>query len=171
MTSRHERKIPGFESRVGRLALLAPVCALVFATALAAPIAVDQDGLSLNAAQAGKGGNGNGRGGGNGNGNGPDGAPGQTKDKGGPASGGADPEASIGAEGSIGGSIDGGTELTNAVTPLIAEDLPPATVEVIREIAGLPEQSGLSEEEEMDAIRNGWGSWRTADGPADRAIQ
>lgn len=167
MTNRHERKIPDFGSRAGRLALLAPVCALVFAAALAAPIAVNQDGLTLQTAQAEKGGNGKG----GGNGNGPDGAPGQNKSKGGPDGGSADPEASIGADGFTDGVANGGAEPADAAVPLIAEDLPPATVEVIREIAGLPEQSGLSEEEEMDAIRNGWGSWRTADGPADRAIQ
>lgn len=157
MTSHQNRKMRDIR-------FLVPVSALVFAALLAAPVGIDRDGLTLNPAQAEKGGNG--KGGGNGNGNGRDGAPGQAKNKDG-ADSGADPEASIGAE----GSADGGSRFAETEIPMIAEDLPPASVEVIREIAGLPEQSGLSEEEEMDAIRNGWGSWRTADGPAGRAIQ
>jgi len=46
----------------------------------------------------------------------------------------------------------------------IAED-GPATTNVIKEIAGLAGDAELSEEEELEAIRNGWGTWRTADGP------
>lgn len=47
----------------------------------------------------------------------------------------------------------------------LPSDTPPANITVIKELAGLPENSALSEEEEMEAIRNGWGTWRTADGP------
>lgn len=158
-------KTPTQEARAASLTFLAPICALAFAAAMVAPVGIDHGMLTMNSAQAEKGGNGNGNGPGNGNGNGPDSAPGKNKDGGGP--GGGEPEASIGAE----GDVSGGPEITAADMPLIAEDLPPANVEVIREIAGLPEQSGLSEEEELDAIRNGWGSWRTADAPAGTAIQ
>ncbi len=49
-------------------------------------------------------------------------------------------------------------------TEAIADDQP-ATTNVIRELSGLPQESELSDEEEREAIRNGWGTWRTADGP------
>ncbi len=41
----------------------------------------------------------------------------------------------------------------------------PATTNVIRELSGLPADAELSDEEEREAIRSGWGTWRTADGP------
>lgn len=41
----------------------------------------------------------------------------------------------------------------------------PATTSVIRELSGLPADAELSDEEEREAIRSGWGTWRTADGP------
>jgi hypothetical protein len=47
----------------------------------------------------------------------------------------------------------------------IAEDAEPATHKVIKELAGLPDKSALSDQEESEAIRSGWGTWRTADGP------
>jgi hypothetical protein len=46
----------------------------------------------------------------------------------------------------------------------VAED-GPGNTNVINEIAGLAGEAELSEEEELEAIRNGWGTWRTADGP------
>ena len=41
----------------------------------------------------------------------------------------------------------------------------PSTQRVIKEIGGVPREAELSSEEELEAIRNGWGTWRTADGP------
>jgi hypothetical protein len=49
--------------------------------------------------------------------------------------------------------------------PLLPGDANAGKNQVIRELAGLPEDSALSEEEELEAIRSGWGTWRTADGP------
>lgn len=46
----------------------------------------------------------------------------------------------------------------------IAEE-EPANANVIREIGDLAGNEELSEEEEREAIQNGWGTWRTADGP------
>lgn len=149
------------ESRAPGFALLAPVCVLAFVATMVAPVGFNHGMLTVSSAQAEKGGNGKG------NGRGQDSAPGQNKGKDG-SDGGADPEASIGAEG---GDLGGGSEIIAADMALIAEDAPPANVEVIKEIVGLPEQSGLSEEEELEAIRNGWGNWRTADAPAGTAIQ
>ena len=47
----------------------------------------------------------------------------------------------------------------------ISEDVQKSNNKVIKEIAGLSDDSELSEEEELEAIRSGWGTWRTADGP------
>ncbi|MEN8196279.1 MAG: hypothetical protein ABFS30_07160 [Pseudomonadota bacterium] len=143
-----------------RVAVLASVCAIALATTAAMPVALDDHGLTIKSAFAG---NGNGNGGGNGNsgGNGKDSAPGQEKKL-------ADDESA--AEEDAATSIAEGIAAENgefeqpAILP-IAEDAEPANNKVIKELAGLPEESALSEEEELEAIRSGWGTWRTADGP------
>lgn len=155
MTCSAERSKSGGR-RAGHIAALAAACAFTFAVTAALPFAFDANGLKPNAAYAG---NGNGNNG-NGNGNGREGAPGQQKQLAGEESAadedaistvaGADPEA-------------GGTEQTLVVP--IADDAEPAANKVVKELAGLPDESALSEEEELEAIRSGWGTWRTADGP------
>jgi hypothetical protein len=102
----------------------------------------------------------NGKGNAGGNGNGRDGAPGQQKQISG--DNGADAEDAITSVAEGTGEA-GGTEEVLA-TP-IAEDAEPAANKVVKELVGLPEKSALSEEEELEAIRSGWGTWRTADGP------
>lgn len=151
-------------ARAGGAALLALVCMLTLVLVLTAPIDIEHGMLIMNSAYAEQGeqrGN-NGRG----NGHAKDGAPGQNKAGRGGGSA-ADPEVSIGADSLL---ADGGGEMTAADAPVIDRNTPPANVDVIREITGLEEDSALSEEEELEAIRNGWGSWRTADAPG-RAIR
>lgn len=137
-----------------QVAVLASVCAIALATAAAMPVALNDHGLTVKSAFAG---NGNGNNGGNGK----DDAPGQQKKL-------ADDESA--AEEDAVTSIAEGTAAENgefeqpAILP-IAEDAEPANNKVIKELAGLPEESALSEEEELEAIRSGWGTWRTADGP------
>jgi len=46
-----------------------------------------------------------------------------------------------------------------------------ANTNVIKEIAGLAGEAELTEEEEIEAIRSGWGTWRTADGPGTVVAQ
>lgn len=136
----------------GRIAMTATVCAFAFGMVLSLPVGVTSDGLIVKTAHAG-----NGNGGGNGKGNGPDGAPGQIKQD---ESAAADNEAIDAVEG------EGTGESADAPTIIpVAEDEEAAEKKVIREVAGLDEDSELSEEEELEAIRNGWGTWRTADGP------
>lgn len=136
---------------------------LLFAFALAAawamPVTVDGPALSVKAAFAGKGNSG---GNGNGNGNGKDGAPGQQKQLAEEEASSADEDAVTSvAEGDV--PEDTGTEQPTVLP--IADDAEPAATKVVKELAGIPEESALSEEEEMEAIRSGWGTWRTADGP------
>jgi hypothetical protein len=136
------------------------LAAAVFAVAMAAPFGLNGQGLGPAAAYAGNG-NGNGaHGGGNGSGTGRDDAPGQQKQLAGDDGAADDAAISSVAE----GTAEGGETDEGVVMP-IAEDAEPATNRVIKELAGLPEDSALSEEEELEAIRNGWGTWRTADGP------
>lgn len=140
-------------------ASLAIICVIALAAATALPVTLGDQGIAVKAAYAG---NGNGNGGGNGNngkGNGKDTAPGQEKQlaDGQPADEDAISSVAEGTEG-------GGVIEAEGVLP-IADDAEPATKKVIKELAGLPEESELSEEEELEAIRNGWGTWRTADGP------
>lgn len=132
-----------------RIAMLASVCGIALA-ATALPVGVDGSGFVVNSAFAAAGGNGNG----GGNGKGRENAPGQqVTGSGGSAE--ADAESAL--------SDSGEQDATSDELP-IAEDAP-ANVRVIKEIAGLADDSELSEEEELEAIRNGWGTWRTADGP------
>lgn len=145
------------QRKIGRLlGVLAPAFVLAFGIALA----VDwPDGtLSMGAAYA----KGNGNGGGNGGGKGRSTAPGQAdedvvSDDMGTAT---DPASSV--EAAVSGD---GREDAEAGLPDIAEDTAPASIQVIKELAGLPDNSALSEEEELEAIQSGWGTWRTADGP------
>lgn len=133
-----------------RLAALASVCVIALASATALPITLDNHGITLKFAYAG---NGNG----NGKGNGNDSAPGQQKQlTDGQDAADEDAVNSVAAESG---------EIEQPATLPIAEDTEPASNKVIKELAGLPEESALSEEEELEAIRSGWGTWRTADGP------
>lgn len=134
-----------------RVATLVSICVIALATATALPIGLGDHGITVKAAYAG---NGNGNSGNNGK----DTAPGQQKQLADdPSAGDEDAVTSI-AEGT-GGEIG-----QQAILP-IAEDIEPATNKVIKELAGLSEELELSEEEEQEAIRSGWETWRTADGP------
>ena len=140
---------------------LASVCAFALAAAVAAPVTLGAHGPDMKAAFAGNG-NGNGNGGNaGGNGNGKDGAPGQQKQLADDQSSAEDDAVAAAVEGEPGD----GSDLEQPLVLPIAEDSEPANNKVIKELAGLPEDSALSEEEEMEAIRSGWGTWRTADGP------
>lgn len=140
-----------------RVATLVSVCVVALATATALPIGLGDHGMTVRAAYAG---NGNGNGGNRGN-NGKDTAPGQQKQLADdPSAGDDDAVASI----TEGTAAEGGEIEQQGILP-IAEDTEPATNKVIKELAGLSEESELSEEEEQEAIRSGWGTWRTADGP------
>ncbi len=125
---------------VWRLAILASFGGLAL-TVLALPVDLESGGLIVNPALAANDSSNAG-----GNGNGPESVSGQqqTEDF-------ADSEES------------GGSAEEPAIKP-IAEDKP-ANTNVIKEIAGLAGDAELSEEEELEAIRSGWGTWRTADGP------
>ncbi len=126
---------------------LAPVFALAFVFTVAAPVGFDSGFAEKTALAQGKGG-GHGKGGGKG----------------------AAPAAPIAEEEAAAIEMEGfgldadGSEVA-ADTPLLPEDVNAGKNQVIRELAGLPEDSALSEEEELEAIRSGWGTWRTADGP------
>lgn len=140
--------------RPAHTAALVSIFAFALAAAWAVPATIDGHGLSVKTAFAGKGDNGNG--------NGKDNAPGQQKQLIEDQSSAADEDAVTSvAEGS--GPEGTGTEQPAALP--IADDAEPAATKVVKELAGIPEESALSEEEEMEAIRSGWGTWRTADGP------
>ena len=148
------------QRKIGRLlGVLAPAFILAFGIALA----VDwPDGtLAVDSAYAKGNGGGGGNGGGNGGGKGRSSAPGQADDD--VVSddfGATDPANDVEAAIS-----DDGQENVETNLPDIAEDTAPASIQVIKELAGLPDKSALSEEEELEAIQSGWGTWRTADGP------
>lgn len=141
-----------------RAAMLASVCAIALAAATAMPVGLDDHGVTFKTAFAG---NGNGGGNGNAGGNGKDGAPGQQKQLADDQSAADEDAVTSIAEGT---AAESGEFEQPAILP-IAEDTEPASNKVIKELAGLPEESALSEEEELEAIRSGWGTWRTADGP------
>jgi hypothetical protein len=175
MTHKSNEKPEGKTSAL-RAALLASVCAIAMATAAAMPVALDDHGPSFKSAFAGNG-NGNGNGGGNGNsgggagggGNGKDDAPGQQKKLADDESADEEDAVTSAVEGTVAESLEGTVaesgEFEQPPILPIAEDAEPANNKVIKELAGLPEDSALSEEEEQEAIRSGWGTWRTADGP------
>lgn len=141
-----------------RLAALASIFAIALAAATASPFTIGAHGVAVQAAFAG---NGNGNGADNGKGNGNDGAPGQQKQLADDGTSSDDEALSSVAEG-----VDTeGRDVEQPTVVPIAEDAEPATHKVIKELAGLPDKSALSDEEETDAIRSGWGTWRTADGP------
>lgn len=145
-----------------RAARLIPVFAIAFAAAMAGPVIAESGSLTISSALAGNHGGGN-----NGNKGGrKDEAPGQvskidesTTD----GAGDADPVDAVTAE-------SGSEPLPVDLLP-IDPDAVPANIEVIKEIAGLPDESSLSEQEELEAIMSGWDTWRTADGPNSSAIQ
>ncbi len=143
-----------------RIAILVPAVAFAVTVAIALPVSMDT-GFSVNGAFAAANGNGNGGGnaGGKGKALGKIGAPGQQADEV------ADADEHAGVSGSAAGETGGG-EIDE--TPLLLTD---TNNQVIQELAGLPESSALSEEEELEAIRNGWGTWRTADGPDSFTVQ
>lgn len=74
-------------------------------------------------------------------------------------------------------SADEATESVATESESGGSSLPPtpgqgaSTPRVIKEIAGVPGETELSSEEELEAIRNGWGTWRTADGPESVVAQ
>lgn len=144
-----------------RIAILVPAVAFAFIVAIALPVSMDT-GFSVNGAFAAANGNGNGGGnaGGKGKALGKTGAPGQQADQV------ADADEHAGISGSA--AAEAGASEIDGETPLLLTD---TNNQVIQELAGLPESSALSEEEELEAIRNGWGTWRTADGPDSFTVQ
>lgn len=152
-----DRKI---EAGARRAARLTSVFAVALFALAAAPVTPGSSLFTVNSALAGNHGNaGHGRGGGK------DQAPGQLSkiDESDANDGAADPADAIGAEG-------GGDPLPADLLPIDLEAAP-ANIEVIKEIAGLPDDSSLSEQEELEAIMSGWDTWRTADGPNTSTIQ
>jgi len=146
-----------------RMALLASLCTVAFASVAAMPIAIDGHGGTFKVAYAKNDGKGGGNGGGNagGNGGGNADAPGQQKKLADDESAAEEDALTSTVEGPV---AEGGEEAPTVILP-IAEDAEPASNKVIKELAGLPEQSELSDDEEQEAIQSGWGTWRTADGP------
>ena len=134
-----------------RAAGLVPAFALALAVAVALPVSTDS-GFAVNGAFAA--GNGNGNAGGNGVGKalGRATAPGQQQDQ----------AADADEQGATSGGVASGLDTDTGSTEVAGED---ASILVIQELAGLPDGSALTDEEELDAIRSGWGTWRTADGP------
>ena len=136
------------------LTALAPAFALAFVFTVAVPVGVDSGFAEKSALAAGKGGGGgNGKGAGLGGGKGAAPIPGA--------------QASQIEQDSICVTCllesDGGE--VAADTPLLPDAANSGKNQVIQELAGLPEDSALTEEEELEAIRSGWSTWRTADGP------
>lgn len=142
-----------------RIAILVPAVAFAFTVAIALPVSMDT-GFSVNGAFAAGNGNGGGNAGGKGKALGKTGAPGQQADQV------ADADEHAGISGSA--AAEAGASGIDGETPLLLTD---TNNQVIQELAGLPESSALSEEEELEAIRNGWGTWRTADGPDSFTVQ
>ncbi|UCH73097.1 MAG: hypothetical protein JSU82_12100 [Rhodospirillales bacterium] len=64
-----------------------------------------------------------------------------------------------------------GSDGANASTPPQLGDQGRSQSGVIKQVAGVSEETELSDEEELEAIRNGWGTWRTADGPESVVAQ
>lgn len=147
--------------RQRKMKRLLTVFAPVFVVAFGIAMAVDWPHGTLAVGAAYAKGSGGGNGGGNGGGKGRSTAPGQTDEA--VVSddlGATDPASDVDA------AVSGdGKEDVEAGLPDIAEDSTPASIQVIKELAGLPDNSALSEEEELEAIQSGWGTWRTADGP------
>lgn len=138
---------------VWRLAILASFGGLAL-TVLALPVDLENDGLIVNPAFAASE---NSNAGGKGKGKGPESAPGQHQED--------LVESEDPSNDDAGSALAESGESVGAPTILpIAED-EPANTNVIKEIAGLAGDAELSEEEELEAIRSGWGTWRTADGP------
>lgn len=135
--------------------VIAALCAAAMVAVIASPIAIGPQGIGANSAAA--------AGNGNSGSHGKDSAPGQIKQA---TDGGATAEdsaiASVTGEGA---EADGGSTLDQTVVIPIADEAAEATNKVIQEVAGIPEDSELSEQEELEAIQSGWGTWRTADGP------
>lgn len=154
-----DRKCITGSSGVRRIASLVPAFAFAFTVAIMLPVSTDS-GFSVNGAFAAGNGGGNGKGKGKGKALGQAGAPGQQADQV------ADADEHAGVSGSA--AAEAGSSEIDGETPLILTD---ANNQVIQELAGLPESSALSEEEELEAIRNGWGTWRTADGPDSVTVQ
>jgi len=146
-----------------RVVLLASLCTVALATTAIIPVAFDNQGPTFKSAFAGngKGGGNSGNGNGNGNANGKDDAPGQQKKL--PEDQSAEEEDAVTS--AVEGTIAENGEVEQPTILPIAEDAEPANNKVIKELAGLADESALSDEEEQEAIRSGWGTWRTADGP------
>jgi hypothetical protein len=147
-------RLNGAVTGIWRLAIMASLGGLAV-TVLAAPVSFESSGLVPHRAYAASE---NSNAGGNGKGKGPESAPGQQKNEDFVESENTGDDAAKSALAESGEQVEQPTILP------IAED-GPATTNVIKEIAGLAGDAELSEEEELEAIRNGWGTWRTADGP------
>ncbi len=144
----------GRASGVRRIAVAAVLGGLALAT-LALPVSLENGGIVLSSTLAASD---NSNAGGNGKGKGRDNAPGRQV---------TDDVADSGATGATeagAAMVDSDGTAEEPVMMPIAED-GPGNTNVIKEIAGLAGEAELSEEEELEAIRNGWGTWRTADGP------
>jgi hypothetical protein len=135
-----------------RIAILASFGGFLLA-AVALPVSLESNGLALNLAFAGSE-----DGTAGGNGKGPQSTPGKQTQEDFTVSedlGNDDVESAL---------AESGESAQAPATVPISEDAP-AKTNVIKEIAGLAGDAELSEEEEIEAIRSGWGTWRTADGP------
>jgi hypothetical protein len=132
---------------------LAPVFALAFVFTVAAPVGFDSGFAERSAFAQGKGGGGQGKGGGHG---------------GGKVAGPILEQEAAGIEQDsicITCLLKSDDSEVAEETPSLPDDANSGKNQVIQELAGLPEDSALSEEEELEAIRSGWSTWRTADGP------
>lgn len=136
-----------------RMAILATLGGLAMA-ALAWPTGLERDGFVFDRALAASA---HSNAGGHGQGRGPEEAPGQQQPDV------ADTEPAD-AQDAVHDVRDSHDPVEEPAVLQIAED-EPANANVIKEIAGLAGDEELSEEEEQEVIRNGWGTWRTADGP------
>ena len=136
-----------------RIAILATLGGLAM-TALALPAGFERDGFVFDQALAASP---RSNAGGEGQGRGPEEAPGQQRQDI------ADTEPAD-AQDAVRDVTESHDPYEESTVLQIAEE-EPANANVIKEVAGLAGDEELSEEEEQEAIRNGWGTWRTADGP------
>lgn len=91
-------------------------------------------------------------------------------------------DSNAGDNGTAPGSVPGQQKMTNSEITESGELLDESTMvpvagqgsstpKVIKEISGVSDNTELSSEEELKAIRSGWGTWRTADGPESVVAQ
>lgn len=90
-----------------------------------------------------------------------------------PAFAAGDGDGAAGSSGGFHSAVDDATATANtesgedsAESVLVpAASNEKSTPKVIKEVGRVTGDTELSTEEELEAIRNGWGTWRTADGP------